>query len=84
MVLLRPLKKQTKLPDNLDKDKLRKSANNYMKYSGMAIQMGAIILVGVLLGQKLDEYFQTDPYITVAMALFSIFAALYSTLKDLL
>lgn len=56
----------------------------YMKYSGMAFQMGAIILVGVFFGKKLDAYFETEPYLLVAMALFSIFAALYSTLKDLM
>ena len=55
-----------------------------MKYSGMAMQMGIIILVGVYAGQKLDEYLGTDPYLLVFMALLSIFAALYSTLKDLL
>lgn len=55
-----------------------------MKYSGMAMQMGIIILVGVYAGKWLDEHFQTAPYLTVALALFSIFAALYSTLKDLL
>lgn len=55
-----------------------------MKYSGMGIQMGVIILIGVYAGQKMDEYFATAPYLTVVMALFSIFAALYLTLKDLL
>lgn len=64
------------------KDSLK--GNAYMKYSGMAFQMGAIILVGVYIGKKLDAYFETEPYLLVAMALFSIFAALYSTLKDLL
>lgn len=55
-----------------------------MKYSGMAMQMGVIILIGVYAGKYLDEYFETEPYLLVTMALFSIFAALYSTLKDLL
>ncbi|TXB63072.1 AtpZ/AtpI family protein [Phaeodactylibacter luteus] len=51
----------------------------------MAFQMGAIILLGTLGGQKLDTYFQTErPYLTVLLALLSIFAALYVTLKDLL
>jgi len=50
----------------------------------MAIQMGVIILLGAYVGKWLDEYFQTAPYLTVALALFSIFAALYTSLKDLL
>jgi F0F1-type ATP synthase assembly protein I len=61
-------------------DRLR----DYAKYSGMAIQMGIIILVGTLIGQKLDEYFQLQrPYLTVLFALLSIFTALYIVLKDL-
>ncbi len=57
---------------------------DYMKYSGMAIQMGVIILLGVWAGTKLDERFRTStPWFTVAMSLFSIFAALYIALKDL-
>lgn len=56
---------------------------SYAKYSGMAIQMGITILLGTLLGQWLDEQLQTSPYLTVLLALFSIFAALYIALKDL-
>lgn len=62
----------------------RQDANYYLKYSGMAFQMGGIILVGVLAGQKLDAWLSTDPYLTVVLALLSIFAALYVSLKDLL
>lgn len=77
----------SKLPDNprqpLD-EKRRQQARQFMQYSGMAMQMGIIIVVGVFAGQKLDAYFQTAPYLLVGMALFSIFAALYTSLKDIL
>ena len=60
------------------------ASNHYMKYSGMAFQMGIIILLGALLGRKLDEKFATEtPYFTVFCSLLSIFVALYITLKDL-
>ncbi|NUN99330.1 MAG: AtpZ/AtpI family protein [Saprospiraceae bacterium] len=56
-----------------------------MKYSGMVFQMGIIILIGTWAGKKLDERMQTSkPYFTVALALLSIFAALYTVLKDLI
>ena len=56
-----------------------------MKYSGMAIQMGGIILIGTLIGEKLDSYLAAElPYLTILFALLSIFAALYVTLKDLI
>ena len=61
-------------------DRLR----DYARYSGMAFQMGIIILVGTLIGRQLDKYFETSkPFITVLMALLSIAAALYISLKDL-
>jgi len=57
---------------------------DYAKYSGMAIQMGLIILIGALIGKKLDAYFQLErPYLTVVFSLLSISAALYLVLKDL-
>ena len=56
-----------------------------MKYSGMAFQIGIIILIGTFIGKKLDARFEMErPYLTIVFALISIFAALYLTLKDLL
>ena len=56
-----------------------------MKYSGMAIQMGVVILVGVYAGKRLDAHFQTHtPWWTISLSLFSIVAALYLALKDLI
>ena len=58
---------------------------NYMKYSGMAFQMGLIILAGALAGRKLDAYMATSkPYMTLLFSLLAIAAALYVSLKDLL
>jgi len=69
-------------PDS-EKKELKPRAQNYMKYSGMAFQMGIIIALGAFAGQWLDEHYQTSkPYFTVGLSLFAIFVALYSTLKD--
>ncbi len=62
----------------------RKSTNSYMKYSGMAFQMGIIILIGVFVGKKVDAWLNTEPYLMVLFALLSVFAALYIVLKDLI
>ena len=84
------MKKESKHPitDSEEADLLAKgkaASNVYLKYSGMAFQMGIIILVGALLGRKLDNYFHSPkPWFTVALSLLAIFAALYSTLKGLL
>ena len=56
-----------------------------MKYSGMAFQMGAIILIGTYFGRYLDQQFEIQrPYLTTLFALVSIFAALYISLKDII
>lgn len=56
-----------------------------LRYSGMAFQMGAVLLIGTLIGQYLDEKFATErPYFMLLCVLFSIFAAFYLVLKDLL
>lgn len=58
---------------------------NYAKYSGMAFQMLAIILIGVFGGVKLDKYlgFQ-KPILTVLFSVASVILAIYQMVKDLL
>jgi hypothetical protein len=54
-----------------------------MKYAGMAFQMGAIILISVLLGQYLDKILNLSfSLFTLIFVLFGTFASLYLTLKD--
>jgi hypothetical protein len=56
---------------------------NMAKYSGLAFQIGFIILIGTWIGKKLDAYFDTDqPVFTLICSLSSVFAALYVSLKD--
>lgn len=58
-------------------------AGDYAKYSGMAVQMAIVILLGVYAGRALDRYFGFEkPALTVVLALLSIFAALYLVLRD--
>lgn len=65
--------------------KKKPQLNAYIKYSTMAFQMGGIIAAGVLLGSWLDERFESKtPWYTIGVGLFSIFAALYITLRDFL
>ncbi|MEM0994387.1 MAG: AtpZ/AtpI family protein [Bacteroidota bacterium] len=65
------------------KQQIKKSANAYMKYTGMAFQIGGVILVGVLIGRKLDQYFETTrPLWTAGLALFCTIGAIYVTIKD--
>jgi F0F1-type ATP synthase assembly protein I len=55
------------------------------KYTGLAFQMGLIILLGALAGKYLDRYFELQtPVFTLVLSLVSVFAALYISLKDFL
>ena len=76
--------KQPKPEPNPDqKKKVVKSAESYLKYSGMAFQMAAILIIGALAGKKLDAYYQTEkPYFTLLLVIIAIIAAFYLTLKD--
>lgn len=62
----------------------KKSLNNYARYSGMAFQMLAIILVGVFGGFKLDEWFNTKPLLTIILSLLAVALSIYYTTRDLL
>ena len=62
----------------------RKSSLSALRYSGLAFQMMAVILIGVFGGMELDEYFNTKfPVYTLALSLGSIFASIYFLIKDL-
>ena len=62
----------------------QKAAKNYMKYSGMAFQMVAYIIVGILLGKQLDKYFETErPFLTALCAILFLVAHFIKLVSDL-
>ncbi len=62
----------------------KNSLNNYARYSGMAFQMLAIILVGVFGGYKLDEWLHTKPFLTIILSILAVFLSIYYVTRDLL
>lgn len=72
--------------ENPQKKKQRLFDSNYAKYSGLALQMGITIGLGVWGGIKLDEYFglKKFPAFTIFLPVLAIAASLYFVLKDLL
>jgi len=69
----------------LDKKQRKKSANSYMKYTGLAFQLAATIGVGALIGYKLDERMGNETqYLTALFVIIFAIAGLYIALKDLL
>jgi len=61
----------------------KKPANDFIKYSSMAFQMGFIILGSTYGGVKLDKYLQWKfPVFTVLFAISSVAIALYLGLTN--
>jgi F0F1-type ATP synthase assembly protein I len=72
-------KKRKKLQKN------RESLNSYVKYSGIAFQMIAIILIGVFGGMKIDKWLKTEkPVFTALLSVLAVILAIYYSIKDLL
>ena len=65
------------------KNKLNKGIKDFGKYSGIAFQMIAIILVSVWGGIKLDKLTcWHTPVFTIVLSLLGVFAAIYTAVKD--
>jgi F0F1-type ATP synthase assembly protein I len=65
------------------KKQQNKGVQNFAKYSGLAFQMVAIILVTAFGGKKLDELLGLEkPVFTIVLSLLGVFAAIYTSVKD--
>ena len=71
--------------NTLDKKQRNKPASFYMKYAGLAFQLGATIAVGAIIGVKLDQWLELEKqYMTILFVMIFAFAGLYVALKDLI
>lgn len=63
----------------------KKPPNSILRYSGMATQMMAIIVLGALAGMWLDGHFNTStPYFTGGLTILAVIVSMYVAVKDLL
>ncbi len=65
-------------------DQKKRLLSNYARYSSMAFQMLAIILLGVFAGFKLDQWIHTKPIFTIILSCASVILAIYTVTRDLL
>jgi F0F1-type ATP synthase assembly protein I len=66
-------------------EKTVKSLNSYAKYSNLAFQMIAILLIGVFGGIKIDHWLKLKfPLFTVLLSLLAVGLAIYYGIKDFL
>jgi ATP synthase protein I len=62
-----------------------KGIKDFARYSGIAFQMIAIILVATWGGIKLDKLTGFEkPVFTIILSLFGVFAAIYTIIRDLI
>ena len=65
--------------------KNKERLSSYVKYSGIAFQMIAIILIGVFGGMKIDKWLKTDkPVFTALLSVLAVILAIYYSIKDLI
>jgi membrane protein DedA with SNARE-associated domain len=70
---------------NKKPSKKPKPLNNYVKFSGMAIQMGVTISLGAWGGSTLDEKLNTDSRIfTIILSLLAIGIAMYLVIREVI
>lgn len=76
------------LKRNQSKKKSRKNSNSdglksYARYTGLGLQMVAIIVIMTFAGVKLDEKRVSEiPVFTLILSLLGVFAAIYFAIKD--
>ena len=62
-----------------------KPLNNYVKFSGMAVQMGLTIALGAWGRSKLDQKLNTSvPIFTIILSLLAIGISLYLVIRDVI
>lgn len=80
-----------KEPQPLEEENQKKPEKNnqsnglrdFAKYSGLAFQMIAIILIATWCGIKLDKILGLDmPVFTIILSLLGVFAGIYTAIKD--
>lgn len=72
--------KETK---NQPKNDKNDGLHSYVKYSGLAFQMIAIMLITVWAGLKLDKLFLLEtPVFTIILTLLGVAASIYTAVKD--
>lgn len=64
--------------------KPKKSFRDYVVFSGIAVQMGITIWLGVFLGKYLDRHFElSKKYFTISLTLLALVASIYNVIIQL-
>ena len=76
--------KQNHSKQNHQRPRNQNQINEYVKYSGLAFQMAALILLGYWLGGKIDSWLNLRiPIFTIILIVTFIVLTIYSLIKSL-
>lgn len=76
---------QNQLPEKERKENNRRSLNALARYSGMAFEIAASIIIFLYIGKWLDNKFLMKyPLFTVVFTIIGVFAGVYFVIRDLL
>jgi F0F1-type ATP synthase assembly protein I len=74
-----------KRPKNDQKEKQRQSLNTFTRFSGMAFQIAAPIILGVLAGGSLDKHYPMKfPVYTTVLTIAGVFLGIYIVIRSVL
>lgn len=66
-----------------NQDPKKKPYNSYVKYSALAFQMAATIIIFVFIGKFADQYFGNEkPVLIAVFSVFGVFLSLYNLIKE--
>ncbi|WP_299005263.1 AtpZ/AtpI family protein [uncultured Tenacibaculum sp.] len=69
----------------MSKDSKKNPLNKYIRFTGIAIQMGLTIYLGSLLGEWLDQKYPNDSELyTKICTLAAVFGAIYSVIRQVI
>ncbi|AZJ32933.1 Putative F0F1-ATPase subunit Ca2+/Mg2+ transporter [Tenacibaculum mesophilum] len=69
----------------MSKDSKKKPLNKYIRFTGVALQMGLTIYLGSLLGKWLDQKYPNNNQLYVKICtLAAVFGAIYSVIRQVI
>lgn len=73
------------MSDKKDEENKKNGYKKYLRFSGIAFQMGITILIGALGGQKLDSLQENESQVwTIILTLLAVFASMYIVIKEVI
>jgi len=75
---------KTKPPKTSKRPERQNQINDYVKYSGLAFQMAALIFLGYWVGGKIDHWLEFQiPIFTIILIVSFIILTIYSLIRSL-